>query len=849
LRQTIAFAAAVLLALLSLARAEQAGSTQPAASPPAPTYLSQVRVADLPDWKLDRVAWSKPRTRDGVEYRRAHGGNVFVSLPNFWGHTPNPPAGLYAIDITHFDNSKTIRTVKIYSGGGEQGFRHIGFVGGPNTRRLITDTILVDAEDIVTAAQFNWQVQILFARSRPIDLVSIGIRNATDHDFLAAVKMAQQLDRQALLARAAGPPGTGVIEPGESFSYRPADLECIAQYRDYQAGKNRDLFRLFNIYYVMPTRSDQPIVHPATQEELEGYEQYLKTITTASAPTAMAPIRLPYKLMAVIVKKPPQLDLPAPSPSSGVIAFSRPIHSPISRIYTKPTQTDVQSGLTIRLAKNEWEGAPVLVWSQTQRQNLRLRVAPLEQQGQPFQGQTRIHQVTVAPVGIGSAKVVQPLYWWPQPKTGLTVGADRTAIFWLDLFADPAAKPGAYSGFVEVLGQDQQVLARMPLTVELLPIELISTAECPYRMGFLSGMLPAPRMQQILIDHNCNTFAVFLDGTPPLVRVTDKSTLDVDFDNIDRQLRHAHQLGIAPVIFFMSSRPAEFPLGLYLEKALLRAQLVAERKISRKPDTRIFKYLGTYFSGSRDQVGPPVRELLRQWLKLVAQHADQAPWPQLAFCPMDQPRNLHNPKYQWTLSRYDDTAKLIADTAQGRLKVFGLIRDRYGEVLLDYCDLACASYLTYDPVLAEQARQHRSTLWAYATCKPDATLTHARFLAGAHPMQARADGLLFWALEWGRNTAWRYIAGRIVHNAVLLGIREGGDDRRYAETLLRVAEDTDAARDLIDSLIEPTREISFRPLDARSPDYYQQNLRHVELLNRLRSSLADEIIRLTTPAD
>jgi len=848
LRQTIAFAATVLLALLSLARAEQADSTQPAASQPARIYLSQVRVADLPDSMLDRMAWSKPRTRDGVEYRRAHGGNVFVSLPNFWGHTPNPPAGLYAIDITHFDISNTVRTIKIYSGGGEQGFRYIGYVGGPNTRRFVTDTILVDAEDIVTAARFNWQVQILFARSRPIELVSVGIRKATSDDFLAIVERVQQLDRQALTAKSTGPPGTDVIEPGESFSYRHADLECIAQYRDYQDGKNRDLYRLFNIYYVMPTRSDQPIVHPATQKELQEYEQYLKT-TTATAPTAMAPIKLPYKLMAVVVKKPLQPDTPAPSPSSGVIAFSRPIHTPISRIYTKPTQADAQSGLTIRLAKNEWEGAPILVWSQTQHQNLHLRVAPLEQQGQPFQGQTRIQHVTVAPVGLGSAKVVQPLYWWPQTKTGLTLEPDRTTIFWLDLFADPAAKPGSYSGCVEVIGHDQQVLARMPLKVELLPIELISAAECPYRMGFFSGMFPAPRMQQILIDHNCNTFAVFLDGTPPLVRVTDKSTLHVDFDNIDRQLRHARKLGIGPVVFFMSSRPAEFPTGLYLEKSLLRAQLVADRKISQKPDTRIFKYLGKYFSDNRDKVGPPVRELLQQWLKLVAQHADRAPWPQLAFCPMDQPQNLHNPKYQWTESRYADTAKLIADAAEGRLKVFGLIRNRYGEALLDYCDLACVSYLTYDPVLAEQARQRTNRLWAYATCDPDATLTHARFLAGAHPMQAHADGLLFWALEWGRNTPWRYIAGDIVYNAVLLGIREGGDDRRYAETLLRVADDTDAARDLIDSLIEPTREISFRSLNVRSPDYYQQKLRHVELLNRLRNALADEIIRLTARAD
>jgi hypothetical protein len=364
-------------------------------------------------------------------------------------------------------------------------------------------------------------------------------------------------------------------------------------------------------------------------------------------------------------------------------------------------------------------------------------------------------------------------------------------------------------------------------------------------MGFFCGMLPAPRMQQLLFEHNCNTFAVWVSGTAPLVSVGGSNKLAVHFEPIDQQLRHARRLGMGPLVWFLASRPESFPQTLDLEKALLRAAVVAEGKVTVQPDVRFLGLLNRYFEPQREAVGPPVRDLLEQWVRLVADHAAQAPWPELALCPMDQPEFLHDPSEQWAKDRYADTAGLIRQASGKRLKVFGLIRQPVGRALIDDCDLTCIACLPVDPGIAAYARQHNQAMWTYAAARYDCPVPHARFLAGVEPMHIWTDGLLIWALEWGQYTAWRYLDGDVVPQASLLGIREGGDDRRYAEALLRLAKDTAAARAVIDRLLEPTRAIPTRPLPVQRLDYYPKYVEYAGRLDAFRRGVVDEILRLS----
>jgi len=815
-------------------------TTQPAASQPSESALVSVDVADMQD--LDRMAWSPPRTRGGIRYRRAHGGNAFFSVPNFWGQTPTPPPGLYAVELTHFDSDYRPRPVRLFSGGGEQGYRMIGRLGGKATGRVVTDTILVDAEDMVTGPSFGWSVQFLLTRLRPIDLVRVAIRRATPIEAEQALQEARRSDEARLQFASPEDFTTDTIEPGERVLYRTATLKDIAEYRDYKAGKNRDVFRRFDMHYVgAPRPYDEQDEHPATDAEIDEFEAMLKA---AASDLTTQPAAFPFMIVALTVKKPPKADAMAPLPASGVVAFTRSIYSPISRIYTKPTAEDLKTPLSLKVARNEWEGGVVLVYTAAAQTGLRLREGELTMDGKPLRGRVRVKHVTCGKLGTPPLSMARPLHWWPQPESGIQTRPDRVSLFWLDVFADSDAVPGPYQGHVEVVDSSGRLQARLAVRVDVLPIDLVSPAQSDCRLGFFSDVLPTPRMQQLLMEHNCNTFAVWADGTCPTVRVSRDSRLHLDFTHLDRQLQSAGQLGFGPIVWFLAGPPDQFPQTLDLEKELLRASLVSQGKVSPGRDARILRYLNNYYQSNRDHVAPPVSDLLGQWCKRVAEHAATASWPQLALCPMGPPDFKYQRGMDWAKSRYSQIASLVRDNSDGRLKVFGLIRQAEGSVLFEDCDLICLSELADEPELFERVRAEKGTVWGYAKCPLDATLAHGRYLAGVRPMHRRADGVMAWGLEMGRESAWRYVAGHVIPSAGMLGIREGGDDRRYLEVWLRAAPDADAVWAELDEWVRPIIEAMLRePLPVERREYFEWNVEHGRMMDQLRERIVERILQ------
>jgi len=816
-------------------------STQPAVSQPSASALVSVDVADMRG--LDRMAWSSVRTRDGIRYRRAHGGNSFCSVPNFWGQTPTPPPGLYAVELTHFDSERLPRPVRLFSAGGEQGYRMIGSLRGTHTGRVVTDTMLVDAEDMVTGPSFGWSVQFLLGRLRPTDLINVAIRPATPGEVEEAMQDAKRSDAARL--RFASPEDfmTDTIEPGELVLYRTATLEDIAEYRDYKAGKNRDVFRRFDMHYVgAPRPYQEQDQHPASDAEIDEFEAMLKA---AASELTTQPADYPFMIVALTVKKPPNADVMAPLPASGVVAFTRSIYSPISRIYTKPTAEDLETPLLLRVARNEWEGGLVLVYTAAAQTGLTLRAGELVREGEPLRGRVRVKHVTCHRVGTPVLSMARPLHWWPQPKSGIETDPDRVSLFWLDVFADSDAEPGRYQGYVEVVDAAGRVQARLPVHVDVLAIDLVPPADSDYRLGFFSTVLPTPRMQQLLLENNCNTFAVWTDVTSPVARVSRDSCLQLDFAHLDRQLQSARQLGFGPIVWFLAGPPDQFPQTLDLEKELLRASLVSQGKVGRTRDARILRHLDDYYRPNRDHVEPPVKDLLAQWCKLVADHAAARSWPELALCPMDHPDFKYQHNMDWAKSRYSQIASLVRDSSNGRLKVFGLIRQAEGRVLFEDCDLICLAELADEPELFERVRTQKGTVWGYAKCPLDTTFAHGRYLVGIRPMHRRSDGVMVWGLEMGRETAWRYGAGQVVPSAAMLGIREGGDDRRYLEAWLRTAPDAGAVWAELAEWLRPIMDATPRePLQVHRHDYFERNLAHGTMMDQLRQRIVERILQV-----
>jgi len=820
--------------------AESLNSTQPAVSQPSASALVSVDVADMQG--LDRMAWSPVRTRDGIRYRRAHGGNALFSVPNFWGRTATPPSGLYAVELTHFDSDYRPRPVKLFSGGGEQGYRMIGRLRGAASGVVVTDTLLVDAEDMVTGPSFGWSVQFFLTRLRPVDLVRVAIRRATPAEAEQAMQKARRSDEARL--RFASPKDftADTIEPGELLLYRTATLEDIATYQAYKAGQDRDVFRRFDMHYIgAPRPYEEQEKHPATDAEIDEFETMLKAAATSATPQ---PTDFPFMILELTVRKPPKADVMAPLPASGVVAFTRPIYSAISRIYTKPTVEDLKTPLSLRLARNEWEGGAVLVYTAAAQAGLKLRAGELTKDGEPLSGRVRVKHVTWDKVGTPPLSMARPSHWWAQPESGIETHPDRVSMFCLDVFAGPDAVPGRYQGHVEVVDSSGRVQARLAVQVDVLAIDLVSPAESDYRLGFFSDVLPTPRMQQTLMEHNCNTFAVWADGTFATVRVSRDSQLQLDFTHLDQQLQSAGQLGFGPIVWFLAGPPDQFPQTLDLEKELLRASLVSQGKVAPARDTRFPRYLNDYYKSNRDRVEAPVKDLLGEWCKLVAEHAATASWPQLALCPMDHPDFKYQHYMEWAKSRYSQTASLVRDSSDGRLKVFGLIRQAEGSVLFEDCDLICLSELADEPELFERVRTEKGMVWGYAKCRFDATFAHGRYLAGIRPMQQRADGVMVWGLEMGRENAWRYVAGRAIPSAGMVGIREGGDDRRYLEAWLRAVPDADAVWAELDEWVRPIMEAMPRePLPVHLHEYFERNVAHGRMMDQLRERIGERILQ------
>ena len=105
-------------------------------------------------------------------------------------------------------------------------------------------------------------------------------------------------------------------------------------------------------------------------------------------------------------------------------------------IERKPTADDLKTPLSLRVARNEWEGGVVLVYTAAAQTGLRLRAGELARDGEPLKGRVRVKHVTWGKVAPPPLSMARPFYWWPQSESGIETHADRVSLFWLDVFAD-----------------------------------------------------------------------------------------------------------------------------------------------------------------------------------------------------------------------------------------------------------------------------------------------------------------------------------------------------------------------------------------------------------------------------
>lgn len=191
----------------------------------------------------------------------------------------------------------------------------------------------------------------------------------------------------------------------------------------------------------------------------------------------------------------------------GFVLFERSLIDPVyPDTIPSPRELAVKE-LRCFAAPGERECVTLGLLPLAERRGLRLTVSELfdkqSQQGIPLKAidvrVSRQHQKCMQFGHHNHDYNYQEHYLLRRPTIDLHPGAARRAYF--DISVPAKAAPGQYSGAITVIGADDKPLARVPLTIEVLPIAL---ADPPV---YFASSLADPRLK----EYGFNTFATTFD--------------------------------------------------------------------------------------------------------------------------------------------------------------------------------------------------------------------------------------------------------------------------------------------------------------------------------------------------
>jgi len=155
--------------------------------------------------------------------------------------------------------------------------------------------------------------------------------------------------------------------------------------------------------------------------------------------------------------------------------------NPFRYVYpnSAPTQGDLISGVSVKLAQNEYEPATFSLYALKNLGRVRVSVSELicDRGGPPAPAE--VYVVETVPrmkTRQGTEYELRPRLLKKEPSTSVEVGQSRR--FWLTVHAPPATRPGQYRGTITIatdLGRTQ-----IPLTARVLPFALVERPDKEY---------------------------------------------------------------------------------------------------------------------------------------------------------------------------------------------------------------------------------------------------------------------------------------------------------------------------------------------------------------------------------
>ena len=373
----------------------------------------------------------------------------------------------------------------------------------------------------------------------------------------------------------------------------------------------------------------------------------------------------------------------------------------------------------------------------------------------------------------------------------LDLPADHGSQFWIYCTAPKEAPPGIYLGEATILSQGKSI-GQIPLRIEVYPFKLAPIA-AHWSMYYYyppDEELPAELQHMKSIGMNSVIYS------PPADSMFERLSL------VDGQVR----FDFTPDDQFMAAyRQAGYrrPVIYYPRLVLLR--LVQLMNTSGDPLPQVdFHTAKLPHVTSEAGYTPPVRQAYKQFLRLVADHAKAANWPEMIFYLTDEPFE--------TIWREFETAVSykLAKEACPQIKTYCTVYEtalieKYGQ----YIDFISSRGLER----AAPGPQHREFIEAcaktgsrpWASCWPPLwwhNYWYARAYAGFVNVRSGFEGNNIWfyprvgqgvhdsikSLRTGGSVNGieilrRTKAGEFENSTILEGIREGILDARYIATL------------------------------------------------------------------
>ena len=501
--------------------------------------------------------------------------------------------------------------------------------------------------------------------------------------------------------------------------------------------------------------------------------------------------------------------------------------------YSAPQENELNKRLEVTMARNEYEPAAFGVYANGKNlTNVKVVVASLRHesdedadlaasvrtaeyalvQNKRPQGRRAgaASQPQSRPASTGNEMAVFPQRLWPMFTTQIKKG--QSGWFWVTFQGDPVkTRPGRYDGKV-VISADQgsQVLE---FRVHVLPLQLVDMKDAGLMMGgCISGLLPRHEMRTML-QYNHNMINLWLSGVAPRILPKGKDDFDLDFTLMDDFMAQAKAAGIEANVWFLGGDPYGFPITNTLERELARQVL----------GLTVPQY-AELIDKDRMNIPPPIAPLYKKWVAKVMQHAKDKGWPEQILTPFDEPAKwvqepgrksgatANDPNVfgtgPWIKPHFEQACTLIRE-AWPAARIYGSIHHAEpGLVFLKDVDVFCTNAIHEDAKLGDKVREAGKVFWQYSNVSngmPD----RGRYAFGFFFNAFDSRGSLCWAYNWGPRLdtteganweyAW-YTPLDTIPSPYYEGVREAWDDRRYIETLKKIAKENNA--DIIAFLAE-----------------------------------------------